>query len=45
MFREMGEPATARSIPEPSKISPDPAVLAKVASKHGTQIVGPPPGG
>jgi quercetin dioxygenase-like cupin family protein len=45
MFREMGEPATTRSIPEPSAISPDPAELAKVAGRHGTQIVGPPPGG
>jgi hypothetical protein len=45
MFREMGEPAAARSLPEPSAITPDPAALAKVAASHGTQIVGPPPGG
>ena len=45
MFREMGVPAVARSIPEPSAIAPDPAELAKIAARHGTQIVGPPPGG
>jgi len=43
MFRDMGEPATARSIPEPSAVSADPAALAEVAARYGTQIVGPPP--
>lgn len=45
MFREMGEPATARSIPEAPAIPPDVPELAKIAARHGTQIVGPPPGG
>jgi quercetin dioxygenase-like cupin family protein len=45
MFREMGVPALARTIPEPSATPPDTAGLANVAAAHGTQIVGPPPGG
>lgn len=45
MFREMGEPATARSIPEAPAMPPDVPELAKIAARHGTQIVGPPPGG
>jgi quercetin dioxygenase-like cupin family protein len=44
MFREMGEVAAARTIPKPSSTPPDTAELAKVAARHGTQIVGPPPG-
>jgi quercetin dioxygenase-like cupin family protein len=44
MFREMGEPATARTLPARSDAAPDPAELARVAAGHGTQIVGPPPG-
>jgi hypothetical protein len=45
MFREMGEAAAARSIPPPPSALPDAAKLAMVAARHGTQIVGPPPGG
>ncbi len=45
MFREMGEPATARSIPDAPAMPPDVPELAKIAARHGTQIVGPPPGG
>ena len=44
MFREMGEPAATRSIPEPLTGPPDEANLARIAASHGTQIVGPPPG-
>jgi quercetin dioxygenase-like cupin family protein len=43
MFREMGQPAATRTVPEPLTIPPDEAELAKVAAKHGTQLVGPPP--
>jgi quercetin dioxygenase-like cupin family protein len=43
MFREMGEPAATRSIPEPLTGPPDDANLARIAAKHGTQITGPPP--
>jgi quercetin dioxygenase-like cupin family protein len=44
MFREMGEVAAERIIPMRPSAPPDPAVLAEVAAKHGTRIVGPPPG-
>jgi quercetin dioxygenase-like cupin family protein len=43
MFREMGEPAARPVIPAPSGASVDPAMLAAIAKRHGTIIVGPPP--
>jgi quercetin dioxygenase-like cupin family protein len=44
MFAEMGEPATDRGLPDPPDGPPDFASLAAVAAKHGTTILGPPPG-
>ena len=43
MFREMGEPATASVLPPMPSGPVDPAVLAAIAGRHGTSIVGPPP--
>jgi len=43
MFREMGEPAAEPALPAPSSTPVDPAVLAAIAKRHGTIIVGPPP--
>jgi hypothetical protein len=44
MFAEMGEPATANELPVPPEGPPDFASLAAIAAKHGTTILGPPPG-
>jgi quercetin dioxygenase-like cupin family protein len=44
MFAEMGEPATAHEIPGPPDGPPDFAALGAIAAKHGTTILGPPPG-
>lgn len=44
LFREMGEPAAERAIPPPPESPPDPERLAEIAARHGTRIVGPPPG-
>ena len=44
MFAEMGEPATDHGLPDPPDGPPDFASLAAVAAKHGTTILGPPPG-
>jgi len=43
LFREMGEPAMSRSIPPMPTGHPDVVELARIAARHGTQIVGPPP--
>jgi quercetin dioxygenase-like cupin family protein len=43
MFREMGEPATEPVISAPSSGTVDPVMLAAIAERHGTIIVGPPP--
>ena len=44
MFREMGEPASRPVLPAVSPEGVDPALLAAIAKRHGTIIVGPPPG-
>lgn len=44
MFAEMGEPATDHVLPAPPEGPPDFAALAAIAAKHGTTILGPPPG-
>lgn len=44
MFEEMGEPAEEHVVPPPPEPFPEPEVLAEIASRHGTRIVGPPPG-
>ncbi len=44
MFAEMGEPATAHVLPDPPEGAPDFGTLAATAAKHGTTILGPPPG-
>ncbi|MEA2651430.1 MAG: hypothetical protein QOI85_1151 [Chloroflexota bacterium] len=44
MFREMGEPAAQPVLPAPSSQTVDPELLAAIAERHGTIIVGPPPG-
>jgi quercetin dioxygenase-like cupin family protein len=44
MFAEMGEPASARVLPDPPEGPPDFARLAAMAAKYGTTILGPPPG-
>jgi len=43
MFREMGQPALEPVLPAPSSEPVDPAVMAGIAARHGTIIVGPPP--
>jgi quercetin dioxygenase-like cupin family protein len=43
LFRAIGEPATAREIPPPPDAPPDLDRLARLAAKHGTTILGPPP--
>jgi len=45
LFREMGEPAKTHTIPPAPEGLPDLQRLAEIAAKHGTKIVGPPPGG
>ena len=44
MVAEMGEPAAAHEIPGPPDGPPDFAALGAIAAKHGTTILGPPPG-
>jgi quercetin dioxygenase-like cupin family protein len=44
MFAEMGEPARDHVLPEPPDGPPDFASLAAIAARHGTMILGPPPG-
>lgn len=44
LFREMGEPAQRYEVPPPPAEAPDPQVLAEIASRHGTSILGPPLG-
>jgi quercetin dioxygenase-like cupin family protein len=44
LFREMGDPAESHAIPPPPQEPPDPQRLAEIAARHGTTIVGPPPG-
>ena len=43
LFREMGEPASEPVIPPPASHPPDPELLAAIAARHGTHVVGPPP--
>lgn len=43
LFRAIGEPAARHEIPPPPSTLPDLERMAKVASEHGTRIVGPPP--
>ena len=45
MFAEMGEPATDNELPPQPEGPPDFASLAAIAARHGTTILGPPPGG
>lgn len=42
LFREMGHPADGLQSPAPAV--PDLAKLGEIAARHGTRIVGPPPG-
>ena len=44
MFADMGEPATAHVVPLPPEGPPDFAGLAAISAKHGTTVLGPPPG-
>jgi quercetin dioxygenase-like cupin family protein len=44
MFAEMGEPAMSDVPPAPPDGPPDLASLGAIAAKHGTTILGPPPG-
>jgi quercetin dioxygenase-like cupin family protein len=44
LFREMGQPAERHELPPPPQAPPDFGRMAETASKHGTRIVGPPPG-
>jgi quercetin dioxygenase-like cupin family protein len=44
MFAEMGEPATAHVVPPAPEGPPDFAGLAAISAKHGTTVLGPPPG-
>ena len=44
MFAEMGEPATGNMLPPQPEGPPDFVSLAAIAAKHGTTILGPPPG-
>ena len=43
LFREMGEPGAVGVIPPLPSAPPDVEELARIAARHGTQIVGPPP--
>jgi len=43
MFREMGEPALEPVLPAPPAEPVDPALMAAIAERHGTIIIGPPP--
>ena len=42
-FEELGEVATARTLPPPGLVLPDDAHIKAVAMKYGTQILGPFP--
>jgi mannose-6-phosphate isomerase-like protein (cupin superfamily) len=42
-FEELGEPATARTLPPPGLVLPDEARIEAVATKYGTRILGPFP--
>jgi quercetin dioxygenase-like cupin family protein len=44
MFDEMGERATTHEVPAPPEGPPDFERLGAIAAKHGTTILGPPPG-
>lgn len=44
LFRGIGEPATTRTIPPAPDAPPDFERLAGIAARHGTKILGPPPG-
>lgn len=43
LFREMGAPAASTTIPPLPTTPPDLEELARIAARHGTQFVGPPP--
>lgn len=42
-FEELGEVATARTLPPPGLVLPDAARIEAVATKYGTRIIGPFP--
>jgi quercetin dioxygenase-like cupin family protein len=44
LFEEMGEPAENHVVPPPPSSPPDVELLAAIAARHGTTIVGPPIG-
>lgn len=44
MFAEMGEPAKTRTIPPAPEGPPDLERVAAIAARHGTKLLGPPPG-
>ncbi len=44
LFRDIGEPAARLEIPPPPEGPPDVERLAEIGARHGTRIVGPPPG-
>ena len=44
LFEEMGEPAENHVVPPPPSAPPDVELLAAIAARHGTTIVGPPIG-
>lgn len=44
LFRELGEPAPGPELPPPAEGPPDLERVAEVAARHGTRMVGPPPG-
>ena len=44
LFREMGDPADAPVVPPPPDAPPDLERLVAIGSRHGTRIIGPPPG-
>ncbi|MBW3569979.1 MAG: quercetin 2,3-dioxygenase [Gemmatimonadetes bacterium] len=45
MFRAMGEPAGRHAVPAAEEVqTPDLETLPSIAARHGTRIVGPPPG-
>lgn len=44
MFAELGRPAEGHVPPPESDEPPDIDLLAGIAARHGTRIVGPPPG-
>lgn len=45
LFREMGEPAPRAELPPPPEAPPDTGRLSEIGARHGTVLVGPPPGG